>query len=721
MIEFSFQGSRVSIDRDAHGIPHIAAETERGMYFGQGYAQAMDRGRQILLMRILGQGRGSELLDSSEEMLEIDKFFRRMNWQGDAVSQASSLDSTSAGNAQAFCDGINTYFAKKMPFEFKYLIGLKYETWKIEHTIILARIIGYVSLQQSQAEIERLIVQLVQSGLDRKLVEELFGELSVLDEAVLRKVKLKERVVPAAVQWSKMIPKVLASNNWVVGGSRTKSGRPILANDPHLEINRLPNVWQEIVMSCKGRTMMGACMPGIPGVIIGRTPDLAWGATYTFADATDSWMEECRQGSYRRSRLLIDQWIAFKTRREIIKRKKKPDHLEIFYENEHGVLDGDPSEEGYYLCTRWASGSGTGPRSLNAVFAMFQAKSVKEGMDLLGQLEMSFNWVFADAQGNIGYQMSGVIPKRQKGWNGLTPAPGWDSGYDWNGMLEVKDLPRRYNPKEAYIVTANNDLNEWGSTEVINMPMSSYRAERIEKLLKRGDLTAQDMAAIQMDCMSIQAERFMEVLGPLLPADHPSAQILKEWDFEYKSDSKGAFIFEAFYEALLDEVFGSKIGPSAFEHIRRETGILVDFSGNFDRILLSRKSRWFGEKKREDFFAAALQRALSVKPEPYGEKRKLLLKNILLGGKFPRFFGIDRGPIELVGSRATPHQGQIYRSGGRDTSFAPSYRMVAEFGVEGLLTAIIGGPSDVAWSRLYASDVSRWLKGELKHVKEKAQ
>lgn len=720
MIEFNYQGRHVSIKRDEHGIPHIEAEAEPGMYFGQGYAQAMDRGRQILLMRILGQGRGSELLDSSEEMLEIDKFFRRMNWGGDAAAQAAALDGDHAVNAQAFCDGINTYFNKQLPFEFKRLLGLKYETWKLDHTVILARMIGYISLQQSQAEIERLVVQLVQSGVEKKYLEELFGELPGLDETSIQKLKLKDRVVPAGVQFNRMLPKVLASNNWVAAGSRTKSGQPILANDPHLEINRLPNVWQELVLSCKGRTIMGACMPGIPGIIVGRNPDVAWGATYTFADATDSWMEDCRQGSYRRSRLLIDQWIPFKTRREIIRRKKKPDHLEIFYENEHGVLDGDPSEEGMYLCTRWASAAGTGVRSLRAVFAMFHARTAKEGMDLMGQLEMSFNWVFADSQGNIGYQMSGVMPERSKGWNGLTPAPGWDSSYDWKGTLEVKDLPRRYNPREGYIVTANNDLNEWGPRAVINMPMSSYRAERIEKLLKRGELTAADMSSIQMDCTSIQAERFMEILGPLLPADHPNAQLLREWDFQYTAESKAAFLFEVFYEELLKSVFGSVIGRDAFEHIRTETGILVDFSGNFDRILLSRKSRWFGEKKREDHFADAMTKALAVKPEPWGTKRKLLLKNILLGGKFPRFLGLDRGPITLVGSRATPHQGQIYRSGGRDTSFAPSYRMVAEFGVEGLLTCIIGGPSDAAWSRHYASDVNRWLKGELKHVREKA-
>ncbi|HMW61828.1 MAG TPA: penicillin acylase family protein, partial [Leptospiraceae bacterium] len=444
-------------------------------------------------------------------------------------------------------------------------------------------------------------------------------------------------------------------------------------------------------------------MPGLPGILIGRNPDVSWGATYTFMDAVDSWVEECRQGSYKRSQFLRVQWVRFKERREIIKRKKKPDHLEIFYENEHGVLDGDPGEEGFYLATRWASGSGTGARSLEAILSMFHVTGVKQAMDTMGRLEMSFNWVLADKQGNIGYQMSGLMPKRQKNWSGLPPMPGWDSDFDWKGFHSHMDLPRRYNPKEGYIVTANNDLNAWGNAAPINAPMGSYRADRIEKLLKRSELTVEDMQKMHMDVYSLQAERYMEILRPTLPASNPNAEILRGWDLRYDLDSKGASIFEKFYEFLLEEVFGSVFGKQVWTHIRTETGILTDFFGNFDRILLSRKSKWFGSKSRDDLFSAALTRALSEEVKAYGSGQNLILKHIILGGKFPLFFRIDRGPVGLPGNRATIHQGQIYRSAGRDTSFAPSYRMVADMNEPGLNTSIIGGPSDSPFSRLYAN------------------
>ncbi len=715
MIELNYQG-RVRIDRDPAGIPQIEADSEAGMYFGQGYAQAMDRGRQILLMRILAQGRASEILDSSDEMLEIDKFFRRMNWSGDAAAVAAQLDPASAKLAQAFADGVNAVLSKKLPFEFRFLIGLKYEPWEMDDSITVARMIGYISLQQSQTEVERLFVQMVQAGIEKKLLEEFFpGSLAHLDEKIIRQVKLSERVVPASIQWNRMIPKVIASNNWVVSGARTASGKPLLSNDPHLEINRLPNVWQEMIMSHGGRTICGVAMPGIPGILIGRNPDVSWGATYTFMDAVDSWVEECRQCSFKRSQFLRVQWVRFKERREIIKRKKKPDHLEIFYENDHGVLDGDPNQEGFYLATRWASGSGTGANSLKAVLSMFHVKNVKEGMDTMGQLEMSFNWVLADTQGNIGYQMSGLLPKRQKEWSGLPPMPGWDADYDWKGFHSYSDLPRRYNPKEGYIATANNDLNEWGNVAPINAPMGAYRADRIEKLLKRSDLTVEDFRKMHMDVHSPQADRFMEILRPLLP-EGPAADLLREWDLSYDLNSKGAYIFEKFYEFLLEEVFGTVMGQGVWAHLRKETGILTDFFGNFDRILLSRKSAWFGAKTREEHFRAAMNRALAVEPRTYGAGQALVLSHIILGGKFPLFFKIDRGPIRLPGNRATVHQGQIYRSAGRQTSFAPSYRMIADMSEQGLHTSIIGGPSDSPFSRLYASDVERWVKGELKRV-----
>ena len=227
-------------------------------------------------------------------------------------------------------------------------------------------------------------------------------------------------------------------------------------------------------------TPVAATMPGMPGLLLGRTNDLAWGATYSFLDGIDSWIEDCRDGRYRRGKKGREEWVAFRVRTEVIRRKSKPDVTVTFHENEHGVLDGDPATPGLYLATRWASGAGTGAASLAATFDMFTAGDVASGMDHLGRLEPSFNWVLADRHGNIGYQMSGCMPVRRKGWSGLVPMPGWEPENDWQGFVASHDLPRTLNPASGFFATANDDLNHLGQAHPINLPMGPYRAERRE-------------------------------------------------------------------------------------------------------------------------------------------------------------------------------------------------------------------------------------------------
>ncbi len=708
--------NEIRIDRDKNGIPHVNADNEADLYFGQGYAQAMDRGMQMLLTRILGQGRASEFLDSSEELLQIDSFFRRMNWYGDAGLELSKINLSTRDIIKAYCEGINAFFQKSLPWEFK-LLGYKPAKWRPEDSILLMRMTGYVTLQQSQTEMERLIVEMIQAGVEKDLLEELFpGQLGGLEMDLVKKITLGERIVPADVLWKNSLTRMMASNNWAVAGSKTASGKAILCNDPHLETNRLPNLWQEIVLKIKDRYLAGAGMPGLPGLLIGRNNDLAWGATYTFMDAVDSWVEECREGKFKRGSFLKTEWVRFQERREIIKRKKKPDHIATFYENEHGVLDGSPFTEGFYLATRWASGSHSGARSLENIFKMMNAKDVREGMELMGALEMSMNWVFADAGGNIGYQMSGILPKRRSGVSGLIPLPGWEEKNDWKGFVPFSQLPRVYNPPEGFIVTANNDLNHFGKAAPINLSMGPYRAERIANLLKsKIPLTPDYMPQIQYDVYSLQAERYMKILTPLLPHGD-EADILRNWDFKYDLNSKGAWIFENFYRELLRDVVGPVFGHDVMDNLLGKTGIFVDFYSNFDAVLLSKKSGWFNKESRENIFRRALDRSLKMPIRSWGDRQNITMKHLLFGGKFPTFFGFDRGPVAVPGGRATPLQGQIYRSAGRETSFTPSFRMIIDFEKDGLKSNMAGGPSDRRFSQWYVSDLENWKKGKYKDV-----
>ncbi len=703
----------VEIWRDRHGIPHVEAENQSDLYWGQGYVHATDRGLQMLLMRILGQGRLSELLDSSDSALEVDTFFRRMNWAGHTDSQIDALTPDVRAHLQHYCEGVDAAFARRFPWELR-LLGYRPEPWRIEDSITILRMVGYLTLSQSQAEMERFLLEMVQAGVGREKLEELFpGLLGGLDVELVGRVKLGQRVVPHGVVWNVAAGRMMASNNWVVSGKKTASGKPILANDPHLEGNRLPNVWCEAALHVKDRYAIGGSMPGSPGILIGRTPDVAWGATYAFMDAVDSWIEDCRDGKYRRE---SDRWIPFRQRKEVIKRKKKEPVEITFYENDHGVLDGDPHQAGYYLATRWTAAH-SGAATLCQILGMWPVKTVEEAMNKVGQVETAWNFVMADRQGNIGYQMSGLMPKRPEGISGLVPLPGWKEENDWRGFVGHEELPRVLNPDRGYFVTANNDLNRYGKVKPINLPMGPYRADRISQLLEQADrLTPSDMFRMHFDVYSTQAECYMQVLRPLLP-ETPQGDLLRDWDLRYSAQSEGAFLFEEFYKHLYLEVFGrSGFGRAVVEHLSKETSLPVDFYLNFDRILLCEQSAWFGGRRREDLYRQVAARALAVEPKTWGEVQRYMMNHILFDGKLPRVLGFDRGPITAIGGRATIHQGQIYRSGKRATTFVPSFRMVVDLATEGCYTNLAGGPSDRRFSKWYCCDLKNWLSGNYKAI-----
>ncbi len=703
--------------RDQNGLPHVNANDDAKMFYGQGYAHARDRGMQMLLMRILGQGRLSEILDASDDSLKIDLFFRRMNWSANTRHHVENFSDAARHSLDAYCAGINAGFAKATPLEFK-LFGYTPEPWTPEDSILISRMVGYLTLAQSQGEIERLLIEMVQAGVSDEKLHALFpGLLDGMDRDLINTVTLHDRIVPNEILWACGVPRMMASNNWVVSGRKTRSGKPILSNDPHLEVNRLPNVWCEMAIASQDQWAMGGTMPGLPGVLVGRNNHLAWGATYAFVDTIDSWVERCKDGQYYRED--DECWHDFTPRIEVIKRKKKDPVSVTFYENDLGTLEGDPHSEEHCLITRWAAAD-SGAATVEAGLSMFRASTVKAGMNAYGQIETGWNYLFADTDGNIGFQMSGQVPIRRKGLSGLFPTPAWQSQNHWQGFIAQNDMPRQYNPDCGFICTANNDLNTLGKADPINMPMGAYRADRIADILAdRDDLTTDDMFTMHFDVFSRQAEAFMAILRPLLP-ETPQGNILAQWDLCYDANSKGAYLFEQFYKALYDQVFGANgLGKDVVSFLQTETGTFVDFYANFDRILLGETSPWFAGQSRDEIYRHCAAQALNIDPKPWSDVQSYTMTNIFFDGKLPAFLGFDRGPITAIGGRATIHQGQVYRSAGRDTTFLPSFRMVADFTNTDLRTNLAGGPSDRRFSRWYCSDLNNWLNGTFKTVSPK--
>jgi len=710
----------LSIHRDEAGVPHIEAEDLNGALWGSGFMHGKDRSTQVQMMRILGQGRLCELLSDNDESLAIDRFFRRANWHNNIEQEVLKLDDQSRLLAQSYCDGLNAGLGAKKMSALK-LLGYKCETWEIVDCLLISRMASYLTLAQSQAEVERFFIELVQGGVSTERLAELFPiDPEKFDREIIEKVQLEERLIPNELVWNQVVPRMMASNNWVVSGKKTASGATIMANDPHLEVNRLPNVWCEQSLKWGERYVIGMGMPGLPGVIIGRSQSLAWGATYTFMDTVDSWVEECQSGKFKRG----DGWESFDERIEVIKRKKHADVQVSFYENLHGVLEGNPEEAGFYLATKWVAAD-SGANSLMASLKMAEANTAKQAMGNLGAIESAWNWVISDSEGNIAYQMSGLMPKRHPEWNGFTPAPGWDERYDWQGLVAFNQLPKSLNPEEGYIVTANQDLNHLGSASPINMPMGDYRAKRIEEVLSQSDQhTVDSTKQLQMDVYSKQAKQFLAILLPILEENgvtNSARKILENWDFCYDFESQGAPLFELFYESLRHEIFGLSsvgVGEGVMKHLSTKTGVFIDFYQNFDRTMLNEQSAWHQDKSRDEVFLSAFKVADSTyRQERWKDVNQITFTNMLFQGKLPEFLGFDSKPIPLLGGRATPHQGQIYESSGRMTSFAPSVRLVADLSEDDLHTCLAGGPSDDRFSPWYKSGLKKWILGEYKVLK----
>ena len=706
----------IEIYRNQDGIPVISAQNLPDMAYALGWTHANDRQLQVLLTRILLQGRAAECLKNDRALIDIDRYMRRMNFLPDPEQLLAKLEPDIKDQLQAYADGFNDFvMTHGLVYEFR-LLGYRYEPWRITDSALIEKMIGFIGLADAQNNMEKLLIQMIQKGVDENKIKALFPYLTdPIDYELIQSIKLEPPIIPEALAWLGRLPRFNASNNWALSGRLTASGAPILCGDPHLEVNRLPAIWSEVIIHLPDNFLMGGTIPGMPGVGVGRSKHVAWSATYAFQDSLDYRIEDCQEGCYKRT----DGWIPFNVREETIKIKKGSSLKLKVYENDHGVLEGDPHDSGRYLVLGWSAHRDCGAADLNCLMKLPQARNVKEMMALCKEVEAAgFSWVMADTDGNIGFQMSGRCFNRPEGVSGLLPTPGWDVAFDPDGFVHPDKLPQAYNPSEGFVATANEDLNHLGQATVINLPMGAYRAERIRTLLQKADkVDVTDMQAMHFDLFSLQAERFMQILRPLLP-DTKNGRILKEWDLTYHTDSLGAMLFESVYLALINTVFGDNgLGRDVVDYITKETGMFNDYYANLDNVLLQETSAWFNGQERDTLFKAAIAEGLQTTALPYGQTRQVVMSHLLFGGQLPRWLGFDYGPIALPGSRATIMQGQIFHSAGRLTTFSPSYRIVADMHTPELHTTLAGGPSDRRFSKWYTTDIENWQAGRYKILK----
>jgi penicillin amidase len=719
--EIEIAGSRIGIARNPDGVVKLWADDDLGLARGLGFAHAQDRLVQMMVVRLVGQGRLCECLADDNDALEIDIFMREMGLSRYAKVEALNAAAEGRSLGEAYAEGVNYWLGtNRRPIEF---MMVRYDPpwWTIADTILTIKLMSYVGLAQSQQDMEKFLIQSIRGGVPAESLAKLTApHLDDCDKAtteLIARLRYVQPLLPAALRFLGALPTLMASNNWAVAGSRTESGNPLQCDDPHLECNRLPAIWYEAIMHTGNDYRIGATMPGVPGLVMGRTRNLSFGFTYGFMDMVDYFFEHCHNGAYRRG----DSFVPLKTRTETIARKGGDPVKITIRETDVGVLESDARkpdlEDGVYLSRAWSAHRVGASASLNALAQLPSATTVSEAQRLVRQVMMSCNWLLADRHGNIGYQQSGLLPDRRH--SGLHPVPAWEDRWRWRGFVPSDRLHSILNPSEGFLATANNDLNPGDGLLVINLPMGSYRVDRIRALLNACETcTLEDMQRIQNDLYSLQAERFMSVLRPLLP-DTFAGRLFAGWDCRYDVGSRGATLFETVYHALLSEVFGKGLfGEEAWNATVSSTAILADYYHLFDNVLLGDDPSWFGDEGKDGLFSRVLGEVLTDVDlraiSPWGRQQRIMMKNIFFEGRLPRWIGFDHGPVELPGNRATVVQGGIFTAHERQTTFTPSWRFITDLGEDRALTALAGGPSGRRTSRWYKTDVERWLSGEYK-------
>ncbi|MBC7938745.1 MAG: penicillin acylase family protein [Chitinophagaceae bacterium] len=747
--------AEVRIERDEHGIPTIRAGSLRDLSFGLGVAHAQDRLWQMETHRRIGAGRLAEAF--GPPALDNDRFLRALGVQRAAAAQWQNVTGEAREALLAYTAGVNAVLQqlRARPPEFV-ILGITPEPWtpvdSLAWTIMMAWDLG----GNWNTELLRLRLSLV---MPVERIQQLLppypgeGPMATLDYAALyRSLKLGS---PAQKQaWQQMEDGAPASgvegvgsNNWVLAGSRTLTGKPLLANDPHLKLSA-PALWYFARLEAPGLKVAGATLPGLPGVVLGANEHLAWGFTNTAPDVQDLYLEQLDPADPSRYRT-PDGWAAFETVADVIKVKGQPDVAVTWRRTRHGPVisdagnapdvlgnPGSATPPTHVLALRWTALEADND-SLTPALAFQRARTVADFIAASrGWVAPMQSMVVADRDGHIGMVAPGRVPVRQTDneLRGLAPAPGWDARYDWAGWVPADETPRETDPARGFIATANHRITSPGYPHHLTSEWTwPWRQQRIEHLLGARDKhSIDDMAALQADIKSLAAP----VLLPWLQkskSPHPLAPAalaqLAEFDGTMAADRAAPLIYWAWQRQLGQGVFADDAGAALWQRSLRSrsftdalTGVLArndDSAGGWcddrgtpavvetcalqsdaalSRALDELQARFGSDVARWQWGAAHQARS---EHRPFSRVKAL-----------SRFFelrtpvGGDTHTVNVsrVGLVADPTTGELYLD-----EHGPSLRALYDLGDPARSRFMhSGGQSGIVFSSHYRSFVARW-------------
>lgn len=557
----------VQVVRDRYAVPHIRAGSAHDAWFALGFVHAQDRLWQMEFARRAGQGRLAEVLGASG--LQIDRFMRTLGLAKRAAEDVRVLAPETIAVLDAYAAGFNAFLAKNrapLPPEFL-ILRHRPEPWRPEDSVLFLKLLGMDLARNWREEILRARL-LKELGPER--TDDLWPPTSPDTPTTLAARGLDG---PFLDQLGDLFPAEergqAGSNGWVVDGRHSGTGKPLLANDPHLALTT-PGPWYLAALEAPGLAVVGATTPGAPFVILGHNRDIAWGFTNTGADTQDLFVEQIDPADPAKY-LTPEGSEPFAARQEVIRVRDAPDETITVRETRHGpvlsdiVQTSDIAGDGTVLALAWtqlAPGDRTadvGPRlaradSFEAMRAAFEPFAVSEQ-----------NVFYADREGRIGLFSPGRVPVRKRG-DGTLPVPGWTGDYDWTGVIPYAELPVTTDPTDGVLFNANNRLVGPDYPYLITADWDpDLRARRLRDVLGRdGPFSLDDFQALQLDHHSTLADDFLPYLLRVAPSGTRQADALAaltRWDRVMDPARPEPLIFTAWYAALGRAIYADELGP----------------------------------------------------------------------------------------------------------------------------------------------------------------
>ncbi|HYG25487.1 MAG TPA: penicillin acylase family protein, partial [Caulobacteraceae bacterium] len=574
-IEVAGLSAPVEVMRDRWGIPHIQAANERDLFFAQGYVHAQDRLWQMEFNRTVGSGRLSSLFGPGP--LDTDRYLRTVGLRRAAQRDLALLSPDTRAILDAYAAGVNAFVAanrERLPVEFK-VLRVSPEPWTALDSLTFSRMMGFNLSLNSQFELGRSrLIEVLGPEVTRRLVPPYpaDGPVIVPDFTGVPSLQPATPAEPgplAGLLLPGFLPaarpdQVWGSNAWVVHGSRTATGKPLLANDTHLAL-AMPSVWYDNGLRGGRFDCAGFSFPGMPLVVIGQNRRIAWGITNLNADVQDLYLEKLDDPKSPRRAQFMGQWEELRREREEIPVKGgEPVTLEVLSTRHgpliHQALMPPPERRSQPMSLRWAALDGS--RLLDAISMLDRAGDWRQFRAALALWDSpSLNIVYADAGGNIAYQATAKTPIRAPGHDGTVPVEGWSGTYEWKGFIPFEQMPYVLNPSTGFIATANHKVVSDNYPYPLTQDWApADRARRINALLA-GDrrVTLEDMRAFQLDTAAAAgAKPFLGYLDAVRPANDLERQALervRQWDLRYDPASVGASVYAAWTDRLIPAIF----------------------------------------------------------------------------------------------------------------------------------------------------------------------